>query len=59
MYSKENCDTLISEFKYVDIKQNDKNLQILKMYQHLFPHENLENMEVQFRKDFCFKMRIF
>ena len=55
---EENCDTLISEFKYVDIAKNDKNLQILKMYQHLFPHENLE-IKVQFAKIFVSKIQIF
>lgn len=55
----ENCDTLISEFKYVDIEQNDKNLQILKMYQHLFPHENLETWKYNSGKIFVSKCKFF
>ena len=56
---EENCDTLISEFKYVDIAKNDKNLQILKMYQHLFPHENLETWKYNSGKIFVSKYKFF
>ena len=55
----ENCDTMISEFKYVDIEQNDKNLQILKIYQHLFPHENLKTWKYNSGKIFVSKCEFF
>jgi hypothetical protein len=53
------CDTLITEFKFVYTEYNDKNLDILKDNERLFPHKNLKKWKYNSGKIFVSKCEFF